>query len=216
MLKIQSPKSLLRSIPFLNWNTLRSQNQKADCIPPTSCRIYITIPKCHGEEILDQSKTESQLGKLWTPHLHVWCQSALQISNCFHPYWLLLADLAFTSKKNFILLGWFYSLLAAFLGRYPMALTSLTSWGIQSNFNFTASCTSTWNPHMIFWALRKGLVLHPLQWWVAWQAWKLGSTWDKEFHGNLASFNLGIPIACILKFCPCISQVYGYVCFLVL
>ena len=27
-------------------------------------RIYITVPKCHSEEILDQSKTKKYLGKL--------------------------------------------------------------------------------------------------------------------------------------------------------
>jgi hypothetical protein len=32
--------------------------------PPISCRIYVTIPKCPGEEILDHSKTENQMGKL--------------------------------------------------------------------------------------------------------------------------------------------------------
>ena len=45
------------------------------------------------------------------------------------------------SFVDFFLLGWFYSLLAALLGRYPMTLASLTSWVLQGNpgFNFTAS-----------------------------------------------------------------------------
>jgi hypothetical protein len=40
-----------------------------------------------------------------------------------------------------LLLGWFRSLLAAYLGRYPTALVSLTFWALQSNpgFTFTAS-----------------------------------------------------------------------------
>jgi hypothetical protein len=33
-----------------------------------SHRIYITIPKYHGEEILDQSKTENKLDKLQALH----------------------------------------------------------------------------------------------------------------------------------------------------
>ena len=38
------------------------------------------------EETLDQSKTKNQLDKLQALHLHVWCQSTLQIS--FQLYWL--------------------------------------------------------------------------------------------------------------------------------
>lgn len=33
-----------------------------------------------------------------------------------------------SAVTNFILLSWFHSLLATFLGRYPMALISLTLW----------------------------------------------------------------------------------------
>jgi hypothetical protein len=40
-------------------------------MPPTSRRIYNTIPKCHVEEIMDQSKIESKLGKLKLHVLHV-------------------------------------------------------------------------------------------------------------------------------------------------
>jgi len=35
----------------------------------------------------------------------------------------------------------------------------------------------------------------------------------KEFHGNLASWNLGIPTAKILQICPC-DSVKGLACFL--
>jgi hypothetical protein len=43
MLKVQSSKSLLSLIQSFNCNPLRNQNKKADHIPPTSCRIYITF-----------------------------------------------------------------------------------------------------------------------------------------------------------------------------
>jgi hypothetical protein len=33
--------------------------------------------------------------------------------------------------------GWAHSLLTAFLCRYPTALASLTSWGLQGNLDFT-------------------------------------------------------------------------------
>ena len=49
---------------------------------------------------------------------------------------------------------------------------------------------------------------------VGLKAWKQSQ--GKEFHGNLASWNLGIPIAHILKPCPRVNLVYGSVCFLVL
>ena len=35
----------------------------------------------HNEEVLNQNKTENQLGKLQFLHLHVLCQSTVQISN---------------------------------------------------------------------------------------------------------------------------------------
>ena len=88
----------------------------------------------HREEILDQSKTENHQGKLQTLHLHVWRRNALQISQ-------LLS--AFLTPAHFFSLGWFYFLLAAFLSSYPMALASLTSWGLQGNpgFTFTDPCS---------------------------------------------------------------------------
>jgi hypothetical protein len=42
------------------------------------------------------------------------------------------------------------------------------------------------------------------------EAWK--QSWDKEFHGNLASWILGIPIARMLQSCPHVSLVYESVC----
>ena len=85
----------------------------------------------HSEEILDQRRTEKQLDKLQTLHLHVCCWSAL----------LLLCLVLLTMAHNFFFLHCFYSLLAASINRYTMALLSLTSWGLQhiSDFNFTAS-----------------------------------------------------------------------------
>jgi hypothetical protein len=41
-----------------------------------------------------------------------------------------------------------------------MTLASLTSWGLQVNFSFTASCSSVWDLHMIFWAPPKDLHCH--------------------------------------------------------
>jgi hypothetical protein len=38
-----------------------------------------------------------------------------------------------------------------------MALAFLTSWGIQSNLNFTASFSKILDPHMVFQAIPKGL-----------------------------------------------------------
>jgi hypothetical protein len=64
MSKVQSSKYLLRFMQSVNCNSLRNQNKRADHMPPTSCRIYITVPRWHGEEILDQSKNKSQPGKL--------------------------------------------------------------------------------------------------------------------------------------------------------
>ena len=42
------------------------------------------------------------------------------------------------------------------------------------------------------------------------EAWKQSQ--GKEFHGNLASWNLGIPIAHMLQTYPGVSLVYGSVC----
>ena len=59
------------------------------------------------------------------------------------------------TATRFFLLGLFHSLLAAFLGRHPVALASLTSWGPQVNFSFTASCSNVWDPRMTFCASPK-------------------------------------------------------------
>jgi hypothetical protein len=51
----------------------------------------------------------------------------------------------FLTATHFFLLSCFYSLLAAFLSMYPLALTSPTSWGLQSNhpdFTITVSLSS--------------------------------------------------------------------------
>jgi hypothetical protein len=45
---------------------------------------------------------------------------------------------------NALLLGWFYSLLAALLSRLPMTVATQTSWGLQGNFKVTASCFNVW------------------------------------------------------------------------
>lgn len=34
-------------------------------------KIYITVPKCQSEELLDQSKTQNQMSKLQILHLYV-------------------------------------------------------------------------------------------------------------------------------------------------
>ena len=83
-----------------------------------------------------------------------WANSKLYISmsKCSSDLQLFSALLTAT---NFFLLGWFHSLLAAFFRRYSLAFQ--TSWGLQGNFNFAASCSNVWDPHMIFWAPPKGL-----------------------------------------------------------
>ena len=45
--------------------------------------MYIIIPKCHSEEILDQRKAENYLGKLKTLHLHVCVKALLGSSTSF-------------------------------------------------------------------------------------------------------------------------------------
>ena len=55
---------------------------------------------------------------------------------------------ALLTAAHFFFFGWFHYLLAAFLGRYPMALTSLPSWSLHGNpgFTFTASCNGLSGP----------------------------------------------------------------------
>ena len=82
-----------------------------------------------------------------------WANSKLQISisgikALFRsPIPFILVDYCwqiwYSAGTNFTLLGWFHSLLAVFLGKNPTSLTSLTSSGIQGNFNFTISATSS-------------------------------------------------------------------------
>ena len=70
-----------------------------------------------------QSKTRNELGRLQALHLHVWCQTGIQI---FTPF------LSLMTAKHLLLLGWFHSLLATFLSRYSKAVASLTSWHLQA------------------------------------------------------------------------------------
>ena len=79
-LKVQSSKSPLRFMQSLNCNPLKKIKIKRQITYFQHHRIYITILKCHSEEILDQSKTGNQLGKLQTLHL----QSTIQIYNSLH------------------------------------------------------------------------------------------------------------------------------------
>lgn len=61
--------------------------------------------------------------------------------------------LALLLVTYFCLLGWFYFLCKALLGRYPTALTLLTSCGLQCNPCFTCSFAQ--------WPLRVFLQEHP-------------------------------------------------------
>ena len=97
-----------------------------------------------------QSKTGGHLGTLQTLHLHGWCQSSLQISNSFF---------IFVDCNKLLSPG----LVSLPTSRFPqqkvnglMALESWTSWGLQGNFNVTASCFNVCDPYMMFWALPKG------------------------------------------------------------
>lgn len=77
----------------------------------------------HSEEMLDQSKRENQESKL--------SKSCRLTSNVRRLRCLFPSSL---SDCSTLLLGWFYSLLAALLGRYLMALVSS---GLQCNLCFT-------------------------------------------------------------------------------
>ena len=50
--------------------------------------IYNSIPKCHSDEILDQSSTKNKLGNLQSLYFHFWCKSTPHIPNSFHLCWL--------------------------------------------------------------------------------------------------------------------------------
>lgn len=103
-------------------------------------RINTTIQKWrmgHSEELLNQSKTEILKDKL-------------QIHS--------LKSLSLVSKRSTLpallptiyisLLGWFYPMCAALLGRYLIALASITSWEVQHNLGPTliASCNDLSRP----------------------------------------------------------------------
>ena len=100
-----------------------SSNTVSTMLKVQSSKFPLRFMQSLSEEILDQSKTKNKLGKLQTLHLYIWCQKTPQIYSYLHLCWL-----------QQLLLGWFHSLLAAFLSRYLTALASLTSWGIQGNF----------------------------------------------------------------------------------
>ena len=68
-----------------------------------------------------------------------------------------------------------------------IALASLTSWGLQGHFNFTASYFHVWDPHMIFWNPLKVLGHLPSSALSS----ILGSTW---FHSTDASVLGGHPM----------------------
>ena len=105
-------------------------------------RMYITIPKWEKGRIVRRSwvkarpKTGCANSKLCISIL-MWKHSS---------YFQLLSALLTTTY--FSLLGWFHSLLAALLSRYPMALASPASWGLQGNpgFTFTASHNGLFRP----------------------------------------------------------------------
>jgi len=96
-------------------------------------RIYISFQNIKSEETLGQMRPKN-----------TWANSKLCTS---------MSDLQLLSSlwtaTHVLLLGWLHSLSAAFLGRCPTALVSLTSWGLLGNFNVTASCSNVWDPHMI-------------------------------------------------------------------
>ena len=54
---------------------------------------------------------------------------------------------ALMDATHFFLLGWFHSLLTAFLGRYSVALAFLIFCGLQGNFNSIDSCSSVRDTH---------------------------------------------------------------------
>lgn len=88
-----------------------------------------------SEEVLDQSKTDTQQGKLQILHLRVWCPRALQISNSFQLWCLQHTSVSWTASVLF----------AVLFGRYHRALASPTLRGLQRS------------PHFIFSASYSGL-----------------------------------------------------------
>ena len=102
-------------------------------------KTCITITKFHREEILNQSK--KPLDKLLPVYLHVWYTT---------PF-------IFIDWNTIFPLCGFHSLLATFLGSYPIPLASLIFWVLQGNFKFMAFCSNNWDPQMILWALHMGL-----------------------------------------------------------
>ena len=104
-LKVQHSKSILRFMQSLNCNPMKVKlkKKKTNHILPTYTLLSQNVGREHSEEILDQSKTENQLGKLQTLNLHVWCSTPFSFVGC----------------NNVFLLGWLHSLLAPLLSRYP-------------------------------------------------------------------------------------------------
>ena len=97
-------------------------------------RIYIIIPKCREgstrEEIntgpkQDQNPAE-QTPNTSFPFLKSKGSSDFQLSS------------ALLTATHFFLLGLLHSLIAAFLGRYPMTLVSQTSCELQGNPGFSS------------------------------------------------------------------------------
>jgi hypothetical protein len=86
-----------------------------------------------------------------------WTKARLKTSWANAKLWISMADvtllLALLTITQFILLDWFYSLLATFLDKYPMVLACLTSWGLQGNFNITE-----WEKIFTNYTSNKGLI----------------------------------------------------------
>jgi hypothetical protein len=130
ILKVQSPKILSRFMQSPNCNPLCDQNKKS--------RSHIS--NITGHILLFQNITVRKYWAKARPKAS-WSNFKLSMSMFMSKD---SSDLQLLSSlltaTNFPFLGWFYSLLAAFLSRYPMALTSRTSWGLQGNFSFLFQC----------------------------------------------------------------------------
>ena len=119
-----SSKSSLRYIQSLNYNLLYNQNKKADYVFPTYHGTGYTL-------LFQSIRKRAQYGHTapqqnWQPTRQTPnYASPCLVSKCCSGVQFLSALL---TEAYFFLLGWFHSLLTDFLSRYPMALTSLTSW----------------------------------------------------------------------------------------
>ena len=142
-LSFQNLKSLLKLKADAVWVHTHYHHDHHDHHPKSWARW-------HSEEKVDQSKTETQKGKLLNP-----CSLVSDVKGGIHPSSFIVCST--------LLSGWFYFLYATFPGRHPVALALPTSWHLWCNSGFIflapfsgllgspyrtslARCLSLWGP----------------------------------------------------------------------